>query len=81
MSKLNAERMAYYNAEYERLCKRRELWGALSNDHFRMRRLGGLQTQMERVERKAAAANNAIGRLRPSSQLKSKSWKSFPGCN
>jgi hypothetical protein len=55
--------MTQFLARYDVLCKRRERWNNLQNDHVRMRRLGGLQTQMERAERKAVRANNEIGAL------------------
>ena len=63
MTKLSDEFMNELHSQYDFWFKRRELWNDLSNNLFRMRRLGGLQTTMERVERKAVRANNMIARL------------------
>lgn len=63
MTKLSDEIMNDLNSQYDFWARRRELWRDLAHDVVRMRRLGGLQTTMERVERKMVRANNMIGRL------------------
>lgn len=50
-------------SEYERLCGWRERWLKLANDKERMRRMGGLQRQMEYVCERSQRANIKIGIL------------------
>jgi len=47
--------------QYDYWVARRSLWSALANNKMRMRRLGGLQSTLERVEAKAVRANNQAG--------------------
>jgi hypothetical protein len=46
--------------EYDRLCWWRETWLALANNNERMKRMGGLHSQMEYVIRRSQIANNKI---------------------
>lgn len=50
-------------AEYERLCDWRERWLKLANNRERMRRMGGLQRQMDYVCERSQRANIKIGIL------------------
>lgn len=50
-------------AQYDYWAHRRSLWIALANDKKRMRRLGCLQSTLERIEAKATRANNQVGRI------------------
>lgn len=50
-------------AEYERLCGWRERWLKLANNRDRMRRMGGLQKQMDYVCERSQRANIKIGVL------------------
>ena len=50
-------------AEYWRLCDWRERWLLLANNKDRMRRMGGLQSQMDYVCERSQRANRKIGVL------------------
>ncbi len=50
-------------AEYERLCGWRERWLKLANNRERMRKMGGLQRQMDYICERSQRANIRIGIL------------------
>jgi len=55
--------LAAAKIEHERLFWWRSAWSRLANDRDRMRRLGGLQSTQERVERRGVLCNLKIAKL------------------